>query len=61
MGALKYIKILAICLDARKVFLQYIAHLKRTALPEASGLSIFLEPKLVFHVLSTWQKTRALA
>lgn len=58
MGAFKYIVQLALL--GWKVFLNYIAQLKRTVLPEAGGLCFFLEHKLVFHVLSTGRKLEVL-
>lgn len=50
-----------LCLDGGMVFLYYIVHLQRTELPETSRLSMFLEPKLIFHGLSIWQEIGTLA
>lgn len=61
MGMFKHAKQAVLCLDGRMVFLQCIVHLKRAALPEASGLSPLLEPKLIFRRLSIQQENRALA
>lgn len=52
MGAFKHTKQPELCLGGRMVFLSDIVHLKRAVLPGASGLSMFLEPKLIFHGLS---------